>query len=73
MPKMKTRRAAAKRFQITGSGKLKHKKSFRRHLLAHKNSSRMRSLEGNFVTEGANLKILRRILGTALTAPKKKD
>ncbi len=69
MPKMKTRRAAAKRFDLTGSGKLKHKKSFRRHLLEHKSSARSRSLAGNFVTEKANLKILRRILGTAIKSP----
>jgi large subunit ribosomal protein L35 len=70
MPKMKTKRCAAKRFEITGSGRLKHKKSFRRHLLVAKASKRTRALAGNFVTEKANLKILRRLLGTSIKPPK---
>ena len=33
MPKMKTSRAAAKRFKVTGSGKLKRNKAYKRHIL----------------------------------------
>ena len=36
MPKMKTKRAAAKRFKVTGSGKLKRNKAYHRHILTKK-------------------------------------
>jgi large subunit ribosomal protein L35 len=44
MPKLKTRRAAAKRFKATGSGKIARRKAFKNHILEHKNSSRRRRL-----------------------------
>ncbi|KKZ13067.1 MAG: 50S ribosomal protein L35 [Candidatus Synechococcus spongiarum 142] len=44
MPKLKTRRAAAKRFRITGTGKLQRRHAFRNHLLGHKSSKRKRFL-----------------------------
>lgn len=44
MPKLKTRRAAAKRFKATGSGKISRRKAFKNHILEHKNSSRRRRL-----------------------------
>ena len=40
MPKMKTRKAAAKRFHVTGSGKIRFKKSGLRHILTKKSSKR---------------------------------
>ncbi|HXH76521.1 MAG TPA: 50S ribosomal protein L35 [Bacteriovoracaceae bacterium] len=36
MPKMKTKRAAAKRFKVTATGKIKYKKAYLRHLLVNK-------------------------------------
>lgn len=45
MPKLKTRRAAAKRFRATGSGKkLFRRKAYKNHLLQHKTSHRKRRL-----------------------------
>jgi large subunit ribosomal protein L35 len=44
MPKMKTRRSAAKRYRITGSGKVRYKKQNLRHILTKKNSKRKRRL-----------------------------
>ncbi len=44
MPKLKTRRAAAKRFRATGSGKIVRRKAFKNHLLEHKNAARRRRL-----------------------------
>ena len=41
--KQKTRKAAKKRFIITGSGKVRYNKSGRRHLLEHKSSKLVRS------------------------------
>jgi len=44
MPKIKTKRAAAKRFTVTKSGKLKRKKAFKNHILTKKSTKRKRSL-----------------------------
>lgn len=44
MPKIKTSRAAAKRFSKTGTGKFKHRQSHRSHILTKKSSKRIRQL-----------------------------
>ena len=44
MPKIKTSRAAAKRFKKTGTGKLKRNKAFKSHILEHKSPARKRNL-----------------------------
>ena len=44
MPKIKTRRAAAKRFQVTGSGEFKRAKAFKSHILEKKSPARKRNL-----------------------------
>ncbi|MHC1692245.1 MAG: 50S ribosomal protein L35 [Sphaerochaetaceae bacterium] len=44
MPKMKTRRSAAKRYTVTGSGKVRFKKQGSRHILTKKSTKRKRSL-----------------------------
>jgi large subunit ribosomal protein L35 len=44
MPKMKTHRGAAKRFRITGAGKIMRRKAYRSHLLEKKPSKRTRRL-----------------------------
>ncbi|MBN1524801.1 MAG: 50S ribosomal protein L35 [Spirochaetales bacterium] len=44
MPKMKTRRSAAKRYSVTGSGKVRYKKQGLRHILTKKSSKRKRNL-----------------------------
>ncbi|MEN9878127.1 MAG: ribosomal protein [Cyanobacteriota bacterium] len=44
MPKLKTRRAAAKRFRITGGGKFMRRHAFHNHLLDHKSPKRKRHL-----------------------------
>ncbi|PSB02067.1 50S ribosomal protein L35 [Merismopedia glauca] len=45
MPKLKTRRAAAKRFQVSGSGKkIMRRKANRNHILEHKTTERKRRL-----------------------------
>jgi large subunit ribosomal protein L35 len=46
MPKIKTRRAAAKRFKVTGSGRIKCGHAGKRHLLSHKTTKRKRQLRG---------------------------
>ena len=44
MPKMKTNRAVAKRFKVTGTGKLKRFKSNKNHILEKKSPKRKRNL-----------------------------
>jgi large subunit ribosomal protein L35 len=44
MPKMKTRRSAAKTFKLTGTGKVKRHKAFMAHILTSKSSKRKRHL-----------------------------
>jgi len=52
MPKMKTHRGAAKRFRVTGSGKIKRSKAYRSHLLTSKPSKRARWLrKSSFVPD----------------------
>ena len=46
MPKMKTHRSAAKRYKITGSGKVLRQKAGEGHLLAHKSPARKNRLTG---------------------------
>ena len=44
MPKIKTNRAAAKRFKTTGTGKLKRNKAYKSHILTKKSTKRKRNL-----------------------------
>ncbi|MDI9341749.1 MAG: 50S ribosomal protein L35 [Sediminibacterium sp.] len=44
MPKMKTNSSAKKRFSLTGSGKIKRKKAYLRHILTKKEKDRKRGL-----------------------------
>ncbi|CBH21250.1 large subunit ribosomal protein L35 [Acetoanaerobium noterae] len=53
MPKMKTHRGAAKRFKVTGSGKLKRSKAFTSHILTKKSAKTKRKLrQSGIVTKG---------------------
>jgi len=70
MPKMKTRRSAAKRFTFTGSGKLKRSSAYKRHLLAHKSAKRRRHLKMGILVERANVGQIERMLGTSATRPR---
>ena len=63
MPKMKTDRGAAKRFKITGTGKIKRRKAFRSHLLEKKSSVRTRRLARDAEVTGGDLKLVKRLLG----------
>ncbi len=63
MPKMKTDRGAAKRFKVTGSGKIRRRKAFRAHLLEKKSSVRTRRLARGAEVTGGDLKQVKRLLG----------
>lgn len=62
MPKMKTKRGAAKRFKKTGTGKLKRSKAYRRHILTSKTKKQKRQLRHATVVSPANAKAIQRIL-----------
>lgn len=62
MPKMKTKRAAAKRFKVTASGRFKHRKAFRSHILGGKDRKRKRHLRGPGMVDATNEAALRRLL-----------
>jgi large subunit ribosomal protein L35 len=63
MPKMKTDRGAAKRFKITGSGKLRRRRAFRSHLLEKKSSTRVRRLGRETDVAPGDVKAVKRLLG----------
>jgi large subunit ribosomal protein L35 len=62
MPKMKTHRATAKRFRITRTGKVLHRKATGNHMLTKKSGSRRRRVEG-MAEVTAERKAIRRLLG----------
>lgn len=61
MPKIKTNRAAAKRFRATGGG-LKRAKAYHSHLLGHKSPKRKRNLRQGKIVDRANLRGIKRLL-----------
>ena len=63
MPKMKTHRGAAKRFKVTGSGKIMRRKAFRNHILEKKASKRTRRLKREAEVTGGDRDQVRRLLG----------
>jgi large subunit ribosomal protein L35 len=63
MPKMKTHRGAAKRFKVTGTGKVLRRKQYRSHLLEKKPSKRTRRLARPAEVVGADKKKVQRLLG----------
>ncbi|MCC8136603.1 MAG: 50S ribosomal protein L35 [Clostridiales bacterium] len=62
MPKMKTSRAAAKRFSKTGSGLLKRNKAYKSHILTKKSPKRKRNLRKSTITDATNASNMKKIL-----------
>ncbi len=62
MPKLKTSRAAAKRFTVTGTGKLKRSKAYKRHILTKKSAKTKRNLRKATITDETNVKNMKKIL-----------
>ena len=62
MPKVKTSKAAAKRFTMTGTGKLKRMKAYKSHILTKKSTKRKRNLRQSTVTDATNAKVIKKIL-----------
>ena len=62
MPKIKTNRAAAKRFKVTGTGKLKRNKAYKSHILTKKSTKRKRNLRQATITDATNVKNMKKVL-----------
>ena len=62
MPKLKTKKAAAKRFKKTGTGELKRMKAYKSHILTKKTAKRKRNLRKATLTDSTNLKAMKKIM-----------
>ena len=63
MPKMKTHKGAAKRFKVTGSGKLTRRRANLNHILEKKSSKRKRRLAGDVELVDGDRDRMKRLLG----------
>ena len=62
MPKIKTNRGAAKRFSMTGSGKIRRNKSHTGHIRTKKTTKRKRNLRKSTLVHGSDEGRVRRML-----------
>jgi large subunit ribosomal protein L35 len=62
MPKMKSSRAARKRFRVTGTGKVIHRKAWGGHLFKSKSKSRQVRLKGNKVVAQQDVERVNRLM-----------
>lgn len=63
MPKMKTHKAAAKRFRTTGTGKIMRGKAFKSHILTKKSPKRIRNFRKETTLAPSDVKMISRKLG----------
>ncbi len=63
MPKMKTRRGAAKRFKLTGSGRIKRNKANHRHMLIRRSNKVKRKMRQSGLISRADRKLVKDMLG----------
>jgi large subunit ribosomal protein L35 len=62
MPKMKTNKAVAKRFKVTGKGKVKRGQAFMSHILTKKSAKRKRNLRKAVIAAKGDMKRVKRML-----------
>lgn len=62
MPKLKTHRGAAKRFKVTGSGKIKRYRAYKSHLLTGKPAKKMRNLRKGGLVPDVQEKNIKKLL-----------
>ena len=62
MPKMKTKKAAAKRYHVTGTGKVRYKKQGLRHILTKKNAKRKRRLRLPAILSSVEQKRIKKLM-----------
>ena len=63
MPKMKTRRGAAKRFKVTGSGRIKRNKANHRHMLIRRSNKAKRKMRQAGILKTGDAKLVKAMLG----------
>ena len=63
MPKMKTHKGTAKRFRVTGSGKIMRAKAFKSHILTKKSQKRKRNFRKETQLSEADTKVVKKNLG----------
>ena len=63
MPKIKTNRGAAKRFRLTGTGKVRRRKAYSSHILTKKSTKRKRNLRKQTIAAKADVSRIKRMLG----------
>lgn len=64
MPKLKSKRGAKKRFELTGTGKIKRRKAYFSHILTKKSSKRKRNLKRWGMVSPADEKRIRRLIAS---------
>ncbi len=62
MPKMKTNASAKKRFKVTGTGKIKRKHAYKRHILTKKSKKRKRALRHDGLVHDGDLNNVKALL-----------
>ena len=62
MPKIKTKRGAAKRFKATGSGKITSNGAYHRHILTKKSPKQKRNLRAGGLVDVSNIKGVKKLL-----------
>lgn len=63
MPKQKTHKGSSKRFELTGSGKIRRRRAFVSHNLEHKSADRKRAKHGVDALDSADVPRAKRLLG----------
>lgn len=62
MPKIKTNRSAAKRFRVTGTGKIKRNKGYKQHILSTKGKKRKRHLRRATMVSTVEVSNIRKLI-----------
>ena len=66
MPKVKTKSGAKKRFKVTGTGKVKHKRAYKNHILTKKTTKQKRRLGKKQIVKAEDMKNVRFMLPHSL-------
>ena len=62
MPKLKTKSGAKKRFKVTGTGKIKHKRAFMNHILTKKETKQKRRLGNKSLVKKSDMNNVKAML-----------
>ena len=63
MPKVRTHKGTAKRFKLTGTGKIKRAKAFKSHILEKKSPKRKRNFRHDGLVDAADTNVIKKQLG----------